>query len=93
MRSAVTLRFGLTVVSGNASCYKEHEVAVLYLERNPARAADPFIRALWYARGAGWRHRRERILPNGCVQVILNLARDFLLDCPEGEADRRMPPR
>lgn len=26
------------------------------------------------------------------MQVILNLARDFLLDCPEGLSDKRMPP-
>jgi len=32
------------------------------------------------------------VLPNGCVQVILNLNRDYLLDCPEGERDRQMAP-
>jgi AraC-like DNA-binding protein len=38
---------------------------------------------VWYARAPQPAHRRERILPSGCTQVILNLARDFLLDCPE----------
>ena len=47
---------------------------------------------LWYAQVAEAACRRERILPSGCVQVILNLARDYLLDCPEGEADRPTPP-
>jgi AraC-like DNA-binding protein len=37
-------------------------------------------------------HSRERILPNGCVQIILNLARDFILDCPEGQPDQRLLP-
>ncbi len=74
------------------SCYKRHEVIVPYLERIPAAPLAGFVRTLWYAQVEDAAHRRERILPNGCVQVILNLARDFLLDCPEGEADRRTPP-
>src|SRR5260370_11469880 len=51
---------------------------------------------LWYARAPRPAHPRERVLPTGRVQVILNLARDFLLDfsedCPEGGPFRRMPP-
>jgi AraC-like DNA-binding protein len=73
-------------------CYKKLEVAVLYLEHTPAPPLSEFIRILWYARVRDAAHRRERVLPTGRVQVILNLSRDFLLDCPEGEADRRMPP-
>lgn len=58
---------------------------MLYLERIPAAPLTGFVRMLWYARAEDVAHRRERVLPSGCVQVILNLARDFLLDCPEGE--------
>ncbi len=65
---------------------------MLYLERIPAAPLNQSIRSLWYARADVVAHRRERILPTGCTQVILNLARDFLLDCPEGRPDRRMPP-
>jgi AraC-like DNA-binding protein len=65
---------------------------VLYLERIPAAPLDRFIRVLWYARVNDAPHKRERVLPGGCVEVILNLARDFLLDCPEGANDHRMPP-
>jgi AraC-like DNA-binding protein len=65
---------------------------MLYLEQSPAPPLSEFVRSLWYARGTDVAHTRERILPTGRVQVILNLARDFLLDCPEGEADCRMPP-
>jgi AraC-like DNA-binding protein len=45
---------------------------------------------LWYAHVPSAAHARERILPTGSAQIILNLARDFLLDCPEGEPARRM---
>jgi AraC-like DNA-binding protein len=65
---------------------------MLFLERIPAAPLNKFIRSLWYAQAGNVAHRRERILPTGCTQVILNLARDFLLDCPEGQRDRRMPP-
>lgn len=65
---------------------------MLYLERIPAAPLSGFVRTLWYAQAGNAAHRRERILPTGCVQVILNLARDFLLDCPEGRNDLRMPP-
>jgi len=65
---------------------------VIYLEYKPAAPLDRFVRSLWYARAPRLDHRRERILPTGRVQVILNLARDFLLDCPDGERGLRMPP-
>lgn len=65
---------------------------MLYLDHTPAPPLSEFIRILWYARVRDAAHPRERVLPTGRVQVILNLSRDFLLDCPEGEADRRMPP-
>lgn len=65
---------------------------MFYLQRIPAAPLSRFVRKLWYAQAYDIVHRRERILPTGCVQVILNLARDFLLDCPEGSSDRRTPP-
>ena len=65
---------------------------MLYLERIPAAPLAPFIRAFWYARASHVSHARERVLPNGCVQVILNLARDYILDCPEGSPDIRRSP-
>ena len=65
---------------------------MLFLQRIPVAPLAPFIRMLWYARADSVAHHRERVLPNGCVQVILNLARDYLLDCPEDRSDIRMPP-
>src|SRR5579871_2155731 len=47
---------------------------------------------LWYARVDDASHARERVLPNGCVQVILNLARDYVIDCPEGRPEARIAP-
>jgi AraC-like DNA-binding protein len=64
---------------------------VIYLEHIPAPPLNRFVRVLWYARAPEPAHRRERILPTGNTQVILNLARDFLLDCPEGAPARKMP--
>ena len=65
---------------------------MLYLERIPAAPLAPHVRMLWYAQVFSAAHRRERVLPNGCVQIILNLARDYVLDCPEGQPDLRRPP-
>jgi AraC-like DNA-binding protein len=65
---------------------------VIYLEHIPAAPLSACIHKLWYARVQNTPHSRERILPTGRVQVILNLDRDFLLDCPEGQSPHRMPP-
>ncbi len=64
---------------------------MLYLEHTPAPPLSHFVRTLWYARVPQANHSRERVLPTGNTQVILNLARDYLLDCPEGEPQRRSP--
>lgn len=57
---------------------------MIYLEHTPAAPLDRCIRSLWYARVDAAAHARERILPTGRAQIIVNLARDFLLDCPDG---------
>ncbi len=65
---------------------------MIYMERKPAAPLSQNIRMLWYTCAPDVPHRRERILPNGHIQVILNLARDFILDCPENEKVRPMSP-
>lgn len=65
---------------------------MIYIERIPAPSLRPFVRTLWYARVPGLTHRRERVLPSGRVQVILNLARDFLTDCPHDAPEQKIPP-
>jgi AraC-like DNA-binding protein len=57
---------------------------VLYLEYKPAPPLARHIRSLWYASTPQPIQGRERVLPTGRVQVILNLARDFMTDLPEG---------
>jgi len=54
-----------------------------YLEHIPAAPLSRGIRLLWYARMPHVSHSRERVLPTGRVQIILNLARNFMLECPD----------
>ena len=65
---------------------------MLYLEHTPAPPLNRFVRTLWYSQAPQIGQGRERILPNGCVHVILNLKRDYLHDCPEGQPARRVAP-
>ncbi|MFZ0796531.1 MAG: helix-turn-helix domain-containing protein [Terriglobales bacterium] len=65
---------------------------MVYLEAPPNPQLRPWVRSLWYCRAPQFSHRHERVLPNGCVQVILNLSRNSLTDCGEdGKANRRLP--
>ena len=65
---------------------------MIYLERTPVAPLNQVIRLLWYTQAPDVPHHRERVLPGGHVQIILNLARDFLLDCPEGAPSKCMAP-
>ena len=65
---------------------------MIYLEHPPAAPLSQSIHALWYAQAPRVLGLRERILPSGCVQIILHLARDFLLDCPETQTARPVAP-
>jgi AraC-like DNA-binding protein len=65
---------------------------MVYLEQAPTPILRSWIRSLWYCRAPRIPHCRERVLPNGCMQVILNLSRDYLTDCGEnGVAAGRLP--
>lgn len=64
---------------------------MLYLQRKPAPPLDCCVEQLWYASAPGIAPGRQRILPTGSTQIILNLSRGFLLDCPEGQAGRPAP--
>jgi AraC-like DNA-binding protein len=57
---------------------------MLYLQRKPAPPLDRFVGQLWYASTPTPAPGRQRILPTGSTQIILNLNRDCLLDCQEG---------
>lgn len=65
---------------------------MIYLEQIPGRKLRRFVQVLWYARVASPEYARERVLPSGRVQVILNLARDYLMDCAEDGQTQRVAP-
>lgn len=65
---------------------------MLYLQQVPAAPLNRSIAMLWYVRAPLPSFRRERILPTGNIQVIVNLARDFLWDCPDDADAKPIPP-
>src|SRR6204780_3340947 len=65
---------------------------IVFLEELPNPPLRSWVRSLWYCRTPRFSHGRERVLPNGCMQIILNLSRSYLTDCGEdGKANRRLP--
>jgi hypothetical protein len=53
---------------------------MVYLQRRPHPLLRPFIRLLWYACDPAATHRHERVLPTGCAEIVISLARDYLTD-------------
>lgn len=66
---------------------------MIYLEQQPSPQIRPLVRRLWYCQAPQTPHRRERVLPNGCIQIILNLSRNFLTDCGEDSNQNIRLPR
>ena len=66
-------------------------VRVIYLEHRPEAQLLPWVRMLWYVR-APEAVGRERVLPNGDVQIVINLAREHCAGCREGEAEFKQAP-
>ena len=65
---------------------------MVYLEELPSPNLRSWVRSLWYCQTSRIFHCRERVLPNGCMQIILNLSRSYLTNCGEDEtANRRLP--
>ncbi len=62
---------------------------MVYLERKPSPPLNFFVRTFWYARIPSPAQPRERILPSGCMQLIVNLAREFLVDCFADGSEQR----
>lgn len=65
---------------------------MIYCERAPAPILRPWIRSLWYCCAPSVNFSYERVLPNGCMQIVLNLARDFLTNCNDDLFESRLPP-
>src|SRR4051794_7209227 len=58
------------------------------LHRAPPRLADS-VKAVWYARGTQAEFAApEPIVPDGCVEIVFNLAASFV-DAETGEAQPR----
>jgi len=51
---------------------------VRYAVRPPSRPLAPFVSALWYFEGHDLLHTRERVLPTGALQLLVNLEEDEL---------------
>jgi AraC-like DNA-binding protein len=49
----------------------------IYLRR-PTGALAPFVDSIWYFESASFAHERERILPTGAMQLLVNLEEDEL---------------
>lgn len=65
---------------------------MVYLQQHPGLQLRSWVRSLWYCRAPGGPRRRERVLPDGCAQIILNLSSDRLTDCGEdGMQSGRLP--
>jgi len=65
---------------------------MIFLQRSPGHLLRPWVRSLWYCRAPRRARQRERVLPNGCMQIVINLSRDFLTDCgDDGAATLRLP--
>ncbi len=64
---------------------------MLYLEKTPSAVLTPWVRMLWYCKAPQVAYGRERVLPNGCIQIVLNLCGDSLTDCgDDGAATERL---
>jgi methylphosphotriester-DNA--protein-cysteine methyltransferase len=46
---------------------------MIYLQRSPAAPLSGSVRSIWYARMTNPLIGQERILPNGCVQIVISL--------------------
>lgn len=65
---------------------------MVYFEQSPSVTLAPWVRSLWYCRAPRAAYSRERVLPNGWLQIILNLHGDRLTDCGEdGRIKERLP--
>jgi AraC-like DNA-binding protein len=46
----------------------------MYLQRRPGLPLAAYVEMLWCCEGYEEKHRRERVLPNACFQLIIDLA-------------------
>jgi hypothetical protein len=51
---------------------------MIYVEHQPGPVIGGCVRLLWYCKAPALPHARERILPRGEMQIVVNLAGDAL---------------
>lgn len=51
-----------------------------YSQLSPNPGLAPYIDAYWTVRGSNTGTKAERIMPDGCVDIIINLGEEFLTD-------------
>ncbi len=51
---------------------------MLYLSRKPLPPLSDFVDALWLYEGYDVPHEKERLLPDGSVELVINLAEDSI---------------
>src|SRR5262245_37369359 len=59
--------------------------------RPPTTVLAPYIESLWYCGGYPVAHRRERVLPNGRFQLIVDLSDGFRRELGAAEANTHAP--
>lgn len=67
---------------------------MVYLETKPSPGLAGWVRTLWYTCAPEMPHKGERVLPNGCAQLILSLATETLTNCAlSGDEETRALPK
>ncbi len=64
---------------------------MVYFERAAGPLLRPWVRSLWYCRAPSLDHSYQRVFPNGCIQIVINLARGFLTDCTDDLVESKLP--
>ena len=61
---------------------------MLFQTHSPSATLSQFVEMFWFFSGAGLPHRRERVMPDGSAELVINLD-----DVPRKRFDRREPHR
>jgi AraC-like DNA-binding protein len=64
----------------------------MYLEYKPGPPLAPWVAAFWYCKTPHPEAMRQRLLPSGRAEIVLNLAADFCIGCGEGGREWRQAP-
>lgn len=64
---------------------------MVYFQRAAAPVLRPWVRSLWYCRAPSLDHSYQRVLPNGCIQIVINLAGGFLTNCTDDLVESKLP--